>query len=68
MSVTADLSGPIAQLLRVALVALIIIHFLRRIIRVGTQAQIPPGQARRVRRDPNGFRDEPPPPENPHLG
>jgi hypothetical protein len=68
MSVAGDLSGPIAQLLRVALAAFIIIHFLRRIIRVGTQAKIPPGQARRVRRDANAFRDEPPPPENPHLG
>ena len=62
----ADLSGSIAQLLRVALAAFIIIHFLRRIIWVGTQVKIPPGQARQVRRD--AFRDEPPPPENPHLG
>jgi hypothetical protein len=68
MSVAADLSGPIAQLLRVALAALIIIHLLRRVIRVGTQAKNPPGQTHRVRRDPNAFRDEPPPPENPHLG
>jgi hypothetical protein len=66
--VAADLSGSIAQLLRVALAAFIIIHFLRRIIRVGTQAKIPPGQTRPVRRDANAFRDEPPPPENPHLG
>ena len=64
----AEWSGPIAQLLRVALAAFIIIHFLRRIVRVGTQAKIPSGQARRVRRDPNAFRDEPPPPGNPHLG
>jgi hypothetical protein len=66
--VAADLSGSIAQLLRVAVAAFILIHFLRRIIRVGTQAKVPPGQVRRVRRDPNVFRDEAPPPENPHLG
>ena len=64
----ADLSGSIAQLLRVALAAFILIHFLRRIIKVGTQAKVPPGLARPARRDPNAFRDEPPPPENPHLG
>lgn len=64
----ADVNGSIAQLLRVALVAFFIIHFLRRILRAGTRAKLPPGQAPRVRRDPNTFRDEPPPPENPHLG
>ena len=64
----ADVNGSIAQLLRVALVAFLIIHFLRRILRAKTQAKVPPRQAPRVRRDPNTFRDEPPPPENPHLG
>ena len=62
----ADLGGSIAQLLRVALAAFILIHFLRRIIKAGTHARVP--QTPRVRRDPNAFRDEPPPPENPHLG
>ena len=65
---TTDLSGSIAQLLRAALAAFIIIHFLRRIFKAGSQAKGPPGQARSLRRDPSQFRDEPPPPENPHLG
>ena len=65
---TADLSGSIAQLLRAALAAFIIIHFLRRLFKAGTQAKVPPAQARPLRRDPSKFRDEPPPPENPHLG
>ena len=65
---TADLSGSIAQLLRAALAAFIIINFLRRLFKARTQAKVPPGQARPLRRDPSQFRDEPPPPENPHLG
>ena len=64
----ADLSGSIAQLLRAALAAFIIIHLLRRIFKAGTQAKVPPAQVRPARRDPNQFRNEPPPPENPLLG
>ena len=63
-----DLSGSIAQLLRALVIAFILIHFLRRIFKVRSQGKFPPAQAPRVRRDPNDFRDEPPPPENPHLG
>jgi len=59
------MSGAIAQLLRAALVAFIIIQFLRRIFKAAAQAKVPPGQLPRVRRDPNQFRNEPPPPENP---
>jgi hypothetical protein len=66
--VAADVSGSIAQLLRVALAAFILIHFLRRIFKVGAQGPVSPRVARPVRRKADEFRDEPPPPENPHLG
>jgi hypothetical protein len=66
--VALDWSGSIAQLLRAAITALIIIHFLRRIFKVGRQSKLPSAQWRPARRDANQFRDEPPPPENPNLG
>lgn len=65
---TADLGGSIAQLLKAALAALVVLHFLFRLFKAGPQAKVPPAQARPLRRDPSQFRDEPPPPENPHLG
>jgi len=66
--VSADVSGSIAQLLRVALVAFLIIHFLRRKFKTGTQAKIPPLLTRPLQGRKNDFRDVPPPPENPNMG
>jgi hypothetical protein len=68
MSVAVAVSGSIVQLLRIALIAFLIIHFLRRRFKVGARGPAPPQTARPARRRADEFRDEPPPPENPHLG
>jgi len=64
----AGLSGSIAQLLRAALIAFFIISFLRRKFKVAERGPVSPQGARPAKRGANEFRDEPPPPENPHLG
>ena len=63
-----DLSGSIAQLLRVVVIALIIIQFLRRIFKAGAQPKVPQASVRPTQGRKNDFRDVPPPPENPQLG
>jgi len=52
---------------RAALVALVIIHFVRRWMKVGARDKATPQNPRPVWRRADEFRDEPPPPENPHL-
>jgi hypothetical protein len=66
--VKADMSGAMAQLLRVAVFAFILIQFLRRIFKARTQGKVPPAATRPARGRKNDFRDVPPPPENPELG
>jgi hypothetical protein len=59
--------GEGVQWLRLAVFALILISFLRRIFKAGMRGKTDP-RARSVQGRKNDFRDVPPPPENPELG
>lgn len=54
------------QWIRLAIFGVILISFLRRIFKAGTQRNTDP-RARAVRSRKDDFRDYPPPPENPEL-
>jgi hypothetical protein len=57
------------QWIRLGVIVLILLSFLRRIFKVNAQRKASPlGLARPVQGRKNDFRDIPPPPENPELG